>query len=251
MLLRESYVLNEAPAFPSCKFSMNTFNSMSVMKTGRCNGKRARAAFSLIEMLVVIAVMAVIVAFAFPAFQAVSRNSQNMKCLKRMNQIAAAIFLYQAENNRRLPPVTASSDATPQNTWVSVLWPYFGISTTDLRAGTRLMVPNVTCPGERTKATWNPPSEYWHTHYGVNAAGDRTFNFSGVPEMPKIDSLSETMMVMETLNMRCVRARPASVSGFAFRHGGKNNIIFFDGHAEALLPGQIPTSGGARFWNEY
>ncbi len=65
--------------------------------------RRARSAFTLVELLVVLAVIAVIAAIAFPLFQRSMEGARATACVGNLRELGAGLSLYLGENNMTMP----------------------------------------------------------------------------------------------------------------------------------------------------
>ncbi|MFA6175590.1 MAG: type II secretion system protein [Phycisphaerae bacterium] len=68
-------------------------------KPGSCRQR----AFTLIELLVTIAIIAILFALLFPAIKPVKEKAHAVRCASNLRQIGAAIVLYAADHEQRLP----------------------------------------------------------------------------------------------------------------------------------------------------
>jgi len=204
------------------------------------------------ELLAVVSVIVILVALALPVINRTLESGRDAKCMQNMQTLCRAFRLYQVDHNGALPPnASDGSISNAQNVWTVAIRPYLGVNTEDLAKGTLAMARYLTCPSENSREVWNPPSLFWHSHYGVNGSGPTTFNFNGSEQRPSVAELSKTMMLIETRNARSVRARASSIATIASRHRGFSNIVFFDGHLEKIRLENVPASGGNVFWREY
>lgn len=212
------------------------------------------SAFTITELLVVIVTILILAALTFPVLKIASASAKDSKCIVNMRSLVAAIQLYRVDHDGVLPPSWLDgTGTTPDNTWTYLVAPYMGISVGKNAAErAKEMSPHLTCSAEDTKGNWNPPSQYWHSHYGVNVSGGQTFNYTDDGKSRAfLKYPSQTMMLIETRNARGVKARPASISSIAPRHKEKANVAYFDTHMEKIRISEIPASGGDVFWSEW
>ena len=72
-----------------------------------------RSGFTLIEMLVVIAIIAVLAAILFPVFGRARENARRTVCLANLQQIGAAIAIYEGDMGGFLPSWSLGTTGTP------------------------------------------------------------------------------------------------------------------------------------------
>lgn len=83
--------------------------------------------FTLIELLVVIAIIAILAAILFPAFTAAKKRAQMTQCLGNLKQLGAAIKLYAADSNGRMPNAsTGAPNWCGCETWYGWVYPNKG-----------------------------------------------------------------------------------------------------------------------------
>jgi len=68
--------------------------------------------FTLVELLVVIGIIALLISILLPALNKARAAAQLVQCSSNMRQLAAAVFIYQSENNGSYPPPWSACGAT-------------------------------------------------------------------------------------------------------------------------------------------
>lgn len=210
-----------------------------------------RMAFTLIELLAALTVIAVLALLGAGAFKKAREAGQRTQCVSNLRQLGLATHLYLADHNRHFFHYV---EATPDGP----LW-YFGLEgKSEGREGSRELdqtraplYPYIqqvggveVCPSfPYDSALWKPKFKGASYGYGFNillsgktaAALDRPsqvivfgdcaqVNTFQPPASSKNPMLEEFYMIESTFKT------------VHFRHGGKANFLFADGHVEALAP---------------
>ncbi len=133
--------------------------------------KKARAAFTLMELLVVVAILATLTALLLPALSRSKAYAHTTTCKYHLHQMGLALGMYAHDNLNRYPYYLDFSDleqhsaAAPDNTgfWSAKLFPYYQVSWMD---------PAYHCPGYKGAITGrldhhDPLGSYAYNEYGV------------------------------------------------------------------------------------
>ena len=82
--------------------------------------KRHARAFTLIEILVVIAIIGALVALLFPALAGVREKARATACLSNLRQLSTATFLYCNDNDGYYPPASWDLPSANLHRWHGV-----------------------------------------------------------------------------------------------------------------------------------
>lgn len=173
-------------------------------------------AFTLVEVLVVISILAVLAALAFPVLSSANHKADSAKCASNLRQIHAAASLFSTDNGMEFAPLhfffRLDQEGYLERT--SEAW---------------------VCPGDdRT----NKSSGLGGSHqlsYAINAGrtGYAPANFSQAKErLMRIQDPANTVYFGDA-EQYWMDSHPAN-QNLSFRHKGRANVIFVDGHVESI-----------------
>ena len=87
--------------------------------------RRARPAFTLLELLVVIGIIALLIALLMPAFNRVREQGRQVTCLSKMRSITQAILAYTMANENVFPTCAAGNGGVGGNSSDPADWIYW------------------------------------------------------------------------------------------------------------------------------
>ncbi len=195
-----------------------------------CNGKRG---FTLLEVLVTIAIVAVLAALLIPALKGTLRRGKDAQCLSNLRQIGVAIRLASADNNRLIPTFTLKPGGGDLGSWAQNIGGYLG-SSQDWTSNRVFL-----CPLD-TRIPGTPYYNGYYASYGLNielcANAEIGTNLAAVSEQ------SKTFLVMDV--EASFGAHPTWGGSYnpQPRHAGRCNVVFVDGHVQALTPDEIKSA---------
>ena len=228
------------------------------MKTARSN---PRLGFTLIELLVVVAIVAILAAMLLPALGRAKQSAKAAQCSGNLRQIGLALAMYLDEYGRFFPYKT---DIGGDRLW------YFGMESTfcypcppagrhiDLKQAKlypyfRTLHGIEVCPSyDYTSRVWRQKFDQITEGYGLN---NLLFDKSGatVTKPARIACFADTAVV-NTIDSPASSVNPmldeayfvetgASIATTHFRHSGRANVLFCDGHVElrSMYPGTLDT----------
>jgi prepilin-type processing-associated H-X9-DG protein/prepilin-type N-terminal cleavage/methylation domain-containing protein len=234
-----------------------------------------RGAFTLVELLVVIGIVAVLIGLLLPALAVARANSRAIACLSNLRQMAVAAQAYCNENGGRFPVAywTAANDPIYTGfNWDFTVVRDVGASTTSVRPGLLWQGPG-DAPGLAVQQcpAYEPPTGADggdpYTGYNYNTSGIGHGQFESVPAPVKAGQVRRASEValfgdgeyyggpnkfmrspFPTAGDASFAGRSAGTQGY--RHRGRTNVAFVDGHGEMVgerhtntTPKQIPRVG--------
>jgi prepilin-type N-terminal cleavage/methylation domain-containing protein/prepilin-type processing-associated H-X9-DG protein len=241
---------------------------MRIVKTQR----RCSAGFTLVELLVVIAIIAILIAVLLPVLGRAKKAADMVSCAANQRQIMTAFIMYTQEHKGTMPlPPGIGDTFNPSlslmyymdNTRYPAgmirydagsLWPYLSPGanknpTAAIKPAPASLEKIMNCPGE--------PREGRVYQWGSTVVLPRNFSYSWNVQ---IDSAPPSMMPVRKLtkvkgssHKILLIEEQAPNDGIcwiqyvlqdaddapAWRHNGRANFGFGDGHVEALTPPDI------------
>jgi prepilin-type processing-associated H-X9-DG protein/prepilin-type N-terminal cleavage/methylation domain-containing protein len=235
---------------------------------GAFRGRVTRSAFTLIELLVVVAIMAILAAMLLPALARAKARARGIQCVSNLRQLGLAAQVYLGDNGDYYPFAYYFDAANS----VLYCWDF----TTYVNSGR--VVPGVLwqgqtnpqiqqCPSFAGSANWSsdPDTGYnYNTSYIGHGQGESQSDPTGqaapipakagaVPQ-PANTALfgdgqysggADKFMRAPDPNAGDANftGRPAGTQGF--RHDGRSNVAFCDGHAESWSASFTNNADGA------
>ncbi len=201
----------------------------------------SRAGFTLVELLTVIAIVGLLVAITIPIVGLVRGNASATKCKSNLRQLSTAYLLYAQDRK---------GNVLTDSPWTNLLDPYLARAVT-----TDKLYDFYRCP----VAAERPEAEYYQPDYSANIHGAVYASYAhGGPKAPtKLNGISNPGRVFVFTDW-LPRWRFAQVFDIptangarkdeVFRHNGKVNVVFVDGHVQQLA-WPFPTDVNAAPWN--
>lgn len=225
-----------------------------------------RRGFTLIELLVVMGILATLIALLLPALSAARESARSTQCLSNLRQMAVAAQMYANRYGGRLPIAYYDAPEGPHRTAVCA-WDLTSI----VEGGVvREVVPGLLWQGSGAVQVQQCPSfdggANWlvdpYTGYNYNVSYIGRGQFESIPSPVKITQIRDPSRVAmfgdgqwaggANKFMRAPFPSPGD-EGFAgrwagtqgYRHRGRTNVAFVDGHAESLRDRYTDNADGA------
>jgi len=210
-------------------------------------GTVARGGFTIIELLVVVSIIAILAALLLPAINMARSAARKIQCANNIRQVGLAINAYADDWEGIYPPARQRLPGGTQVHWFELTAPYLevgaggtgGVATH--RGDDAFDRKNVVvgCPDFRKTRDWRPS-------YGIN---ERMYLPASDARSALDNSGAKALFPRSRVSHHSTRPLAAGVDGWSIgvkngpyhsfarddsRHGGQVNVLFCDGHVEAM-----------------
>lgn len=215
--------------------------------------RRIPCGFTLIELIVGIAIIAILATVLLATTSRVREGANSTKCLNNLRQIGSLAALYAADTGTIL-----THDVRPPGTPVdsAYWWPQQLVGYLDgeefrhsVKSKNRLL--ELLCPTEVQKVRTTSP-RMWLSSYAMFGSPGGTVKVGSVVNPAKKVYIADSPWGGNRQDWAGSAARPISYSdqdiqdtrGMIFRHAGKVNLLYHDGHVSSSTPGELPLPPG-------
>lgn len=216
----------------------------------------SRRGFTLIELLATVAIIGLLAALIVPALSGVRDRANTAGCASNLRSIGNLMTIYAADHDGYLP-IPLDDDLTkvwpygtnknwPFNNWMGQLAPYAGITIKGTSSYEELLRATFSgvfrCPGKKDwKLLGTGVTDANRVSYAMNSFDIN--NTKGIQiKLISIQQPARTTLVIDTGMNYFVAANSAYVYGAgksALRHQKADNVLFCDGHVEAVKSGGL------------
>lgn len=231
--------------------------SISMRQNRACKG-----GFTLTELLVVIVIMGVLAGLLFPVGRRVLESSRSAKCIANLRQLGAAANQWTLDNNGWMLPTLPSGqnlDGISNQGWVTALFPYVspGVNLWKTTDYNKRPADVFACPSSKSPVTGSKllVTASWCSDYAKNGVVNRdipasaaiypSFKVGGMNNMSKVIFFADSSFGRDVSPFQTTNGNRGNIANL---HDGKANVLFYDGHVEALdasNPAQLPLGGTA------
>ena len=203
----------------------------------------SESGFTLMELLVVISIIAVLAAMLLPAIKMVREAALATKCASNLRQIHLAGSLYSQDWEGYVVPCQ-----TETNYWSTSIAPYVESSAAQVVVASDTRQFLRSCPSWPLTAGYQSSVTVFSTHqnggYGWTARTREPMAFPVVNGSGNlVVGYGPYLVHQATVTKQTQRIVAGDGDNYTLwvpfvpapaRHGGKGNVVFFDGHVERL-----------------
>ena len=199
---------------------------------------RKSEGFTLIEILVVIAIIAILASLLLPALAKTTAKAKQTRCINNLRSLGSGFASYQGDNQMRFPSVADTVEINPQASgpadWMTAIEKYVPYD-----KKVYLCEENKTAAG--VVVSWASSADATHvTNYGINQWLRET-GAMGQVATPMACPLPIKTALLIDWNAPSLKSDATAPTVLA--HDDMPNILFIDGHAEAISKAKLTKAG--------
>lgn len=197
-----------------------------------------RKGFTLIELLVVIAIIAILASILFPVFAQAREKARAIQCTSNMKQLGVAMAQYTQDYDENVCPPLMGATGPDAQTWDRLIQPYIKSTAVltcpdDQYSSSVQTVNGVIVAGSIRRSYSMPSNDGWAWSIGSGPTA---------LALAQIGFPSITISLAERDNYNAANGEwewysvTDGSNEWAYRHQGRSNVLFMDGHVKASPP---------------
>jgi prepilin-type N-terminal cleavage/methylation domain-containing protein/prepilin-type processing-associated H-X9-DG protein len=224
--------------------------------------KKTNNGFTLIELLVVIAIIAILASMLLPALNKAREKAKGIACKNNFKTAGLAIMMYANDYDSYILPMHTGNSYTPANKYWMQFLGYLGLGYPKMELAREMrpyMCPSATA--DEADFVARGGSQSWGFNRRINTLN----TWSELKKFNRLKMPGATLCIADVIDVADDNYTygiylwsdhpTSSTSGkIDFRHSGKSNLLFYDGHTNSYGENEIPgflTVEGYPFWFGY
>ena len=217
--------------------------------------------FTLIELLIVIAIIAVLAGMLLPALNQARNSARTASCVSRIKQLSTVGLMYINDFKEYVISYKNFGDNRPGDTasylkehgiikkidYSNVNGWYYYQGGTDMNKSFFRYAPFLQCPAE---------DKFYGYSINYGLTYDAMYDTSNNIDFRKISFYPRPASTFYWLDARCQGVAYRNKAGnevfnIAFRHNGRANAAYMDGHVASVTLNTVPQSGIENWGNRW